>query len=373
MHVAGGAGDVRRVAHARTGPLHRTAPPVATPAQPVREPHAPDHRRRAPHADPTQPLPDPRRPGRGCRPVDRAVDAAGRTVVVARRRRSGFEELLSGVAALPWPAGVVVAGLAWTLMAVVVPRQLGDSVALQGLGGLSAALAPWIAAALVGAAAVSAWRARTARRLADRCTSLETIRALDWSDFERLVAEAYRRRGWRVEGNDGARGPDGGIDATLCRDGATVLVQAKHWRARRVGAPIVRELLGAVTAAGAERGIVVTSGTFSEPARQLAAGVAIELVDGAALLELLGDAPDRADVSPSPQGVAPSGSRAPHGATTSLARTSSPVPSGNVDVAPVCPQCRGAMVVRTARRGPRAGTTFLGCSRFPECRGVRDG
>ena len=36
-----------------------------------------------------------------------------------------------------------------------------------------------------------------------------------------------------------------------------------------------------------------------------------------------------------------------------------------------CPKCGSALVVRTARNGPNAGGTFLGCSGFPKCRYTR--
>lgn len=38
---------------------------------------------------------------------------------------------------------------------------------------------------------------------------------------------------------------------------------------------------------------------------------------------------------------------------------------------PSCPKCGSAMVLRTARRGIRAGRTFWGCSRYPTCTGTR--
>jgi restriction system protein len=37
-----------------------------------------------------------------------------------------------------------------------------------------------------------------------------------------------------------------------------------------------------------------------------------------------------------------------------------------------CPRCGASLVQRTARRGPRAGHPFLGCSRYPACRFVRN-
>ncbi|MEO8044577.1 MAG: topoisomerase DNA-binding C4 zinc finger domain-containing protein [Spartobacteria bacterium] len=39
---------------------------------------------------------------------------------------------------------------------------------------------------------------------------------------------------------------------------------------------------------------------------------------------------------------------------------------------PDCPMCNVPMVKRTARRGPRAGAQFWGCSNFPMCRSTRE-
>ena len=39
---------------------------------------------------------------------------------------------------------------------------------------------------------------------------------------------------------------------------------------------------------------------------------------------------------------------------------------------PTCPQCGSRMVRRTARKGPRSGRQFWGCSRYPSCRGTRN-
>ena len=38
--------------------------------------------------------------------------------------------------------------------------------------------------------------------------------------------------------------------------------------------------------------------------------------------------------------------------------------------APRCPVCGSTMVLRTAKRGVRAGKKFWGCSEYPYCRGI---
>lgn len=40
------------------------------------------------------------------------------------------------------------------------------------------------------------------------------------------------------------------------------------------------------------------------------------------------------------------------------------------DNRPRCPECGGAMILRTAKKGPRSGQRFWGCRQFPSCRGT---
>ncbi|WP_252736138.1 topoisomerase DNA-binding C4 zinc finger domain-containing protein [Aestuariibacter sp. A3R04] len=41
-------------------------------------------------------------------------------------------------------------------------------------------------------------------------------------------------------------------------------------------------------------------------------------------------------------------------------------PQVTIEKTKACPKCSGELVERTAKRGPKAGNTFLGC--FPKCR-----
>jgi hypothetical protein len=41
------------------------------------------------------------------------------------------------------------------------------------------------------------------------------------------------------------------------------------------------------------------------------------------------------------------------------------------ETVPHCPVCNALMVKRLARRGVSAGSSFLGCSNYPKCRGTR--
>ena len=46
--------------------------------------------------------------------------------------------------------------------------------------------------------------------------------------------------------------------------------------------------------------------------------------------------------------------------------------SSQAPVAPLCPRCGQPMALRTARKGPNAGSQFWGCSGYPKCRATLD-
>lgn len=39
---------------------------------------------------------------------------------------------------------------------------------------------------------------------------------------------------------------------------------------------------------------------------------------------------------------------------------------------PVCPKCGKRMILRTARKGPAAGSEFWGCLNFPSCKVIKN-
>ncbi len=174
------------------------------------------------------------------------------------------------------------------------------------------------------------------------------LHSMNWREFELLVGEAFRMRGYTVveTGGDGA---DGGVDLKLRRSGETALVQCKQWRAYKVSVNVVRELYGVMAAQGAAAGFVVTSGVFTAEAKSFAQGRNIELIDGPALKKMI-------------DAVRPVAPRGP------AASPAAPIAS---DASPACPRCGGAMVRRVAHQGAKKGGAFWGCSSYPKCRGMR--
>jgi len=272
---------------------------------------------------------------------------------MARKKTSTFEDLIEIVALLPWWAGVGLAIAAYVLLhpiataEIATPTQAGQMGQFAGkqlyktLAMFGQYLLPLIC--LIGAG-ISAWRRRQRGQLADGVAqnpSADALNGMNWQEFEMLVGEAFRRKGFALA-ETGGGGADGGVDLVLAKDGDKFLVQCKQWRAFKVGVNVVRELYGVMAAKGAAGGYVVTSGQFTQEAKDFAAGRNIMLMDGAALRALIG-------------GVKPAPAAANAGDTT-----------------PACPSCGSAMVRRVAKRGANAGNAFWGCAQYPACKGVRE-
>jgi restriction system protein len=260
---------------------------------------------------------------------------------MARRRPSNLDTLLQ----LPWwvSAGI---GVLLFIVLTTVNHRLATTGGPMG-AGMSKAFDVVPIATLVFFSLVAAGAGFLRWKRGDRLEaqrSLESLRSLPWQEFESLVAEAFRRKGFSVE-KSLVGGADGGVDLALHKDGETTLVQCKQWRTQSVGVPTIREQYGLLMHEQAQRVMVVTSGTFTPEARAFAKGKPMELIDGPQLFELV-------------RGV-----------------QSHPAAAADVTLAPsapACPKCGSTMVTRTAKRGAKAGSSFWGCPKYPGCTGTRN-
>ncbi len=276
---------------------------------------------------------------------------------MARRRQNLLEDLIELARKLPWWAGVLLAIVSYFLLhnlatgegaAVAQPGKMGAWVGqsvFRSLAAMGQYLLPFVF--LLGAA-LSAYGRIKRHSLHTQVAASPGHGALNdmsWQQFEALVGEAFRRKGYSVA-EKGGGGADGGIDLVLKKQGETFLVQCKQWRAIKVGVNIVRELYGVMAARGATGGFVVTSGVFTEEARAFAKGTNIELMDGKALHALIAGVKAPPRFFRDPLSVITTG-------------------------APFCPECQSRMVKRKAKRGANAGQAFWGCTRYPDCKGTR--
>ncbi len=273
---------------------------------------------------------------------------------VAYRQPRLLDHLFEIFRRVPIWVGPVVALLAFVLIRYVVPQAVPTPPAMGKLDAAELLRPAWTFAAWFSAVAViAAWVAaeiskRRGAYLLDHESDASGIRGLSWQDFEHLVGEAYRRKGYSAD-VIGSETGDGGVDVVLRGHGQKILLQCKHWQARQVGVKIVRELLGVVVSENADKGIVVTYGYFTHGARAFAQkNPRIELVDRTGVDELIQTVNGVAGVQQDQRPASMAG----------------PAP-------PACPSCGSKMIPRTARKGQNAGSQFWGCAKYPACRGTR--
>lgn len=236
---------------------------------------------------------------------------------------------------LPWWVSLGLAAIAFVILPAALPQPVRG-------------LTPIITLFFVAMAVISALRSWLTARMLESQTGIDSLRELPWKRFEDLLAEAYRRHGYKVKETLGG-GADGGIDLLLNRQGIVTIVQCKRWKGKPVPVQVVRELYGVMVGRGAAAAKVVATTDFTTDAVAFAKGKPIELINSEALLDLLRQVQASKGITP-------------------------PALSEERDhLTPDCPLCGNAMVIRKAHRGEHAGEKFWGCSTFSKskCRGTR--
>ena len=149
----------------------------------------------------------------------------------------------------------------------------------------------------------------------------ELLKQLDWQRFEQLCAAYFEAQG---------------------TERASIVVQCQPWNAYRVGIKPVHGLLGAMAAANVAQGVLVTSGRFTQEARDFARKQkTVSLIDGADLLARIAAlAPEKA---------------------LALLRLAT---EGDF-LTPTCPSCALKMI---PRKSTAQGRKFWGCRNYPGCK-----
>ena len=260
------------------------------------------------------------------------------------RRKPIFVELLDS----PWWISLTLAACFYLFLKFIFPQLYSQNSLSSPLAESATIIGMPIVYLFIFASTLSALKQfsglKKSKAIHKRQTGIDTVRDLTWDEFEKLMAHTFRENGYGVIENN-KKGPDGGIDLVLKRNGETTLVQCKHWRTRKIGVSIVRELFGVVKAEKADRGIVVGTGKFTEPAMEFAKLNNLDIIDDSQLIDML-------------EKQLPKFSK-------------KKTQSSNIDRTIDCPRCDGKFVKRVAKKGNNPGREFLGCSNFPKCRESR--
>ena len=256
------------------------------------------------------------------------------------------ENLLDLLAQCPWWwVSIVLSGINYVAFQFIVPMIEFKAPLLKGLTNTAPWLALPLSIALIVPAPFAFYNSFRKKKLLDNQKDLDSIKSLSWKEFEELIAEAYRRKGYSVVENYGV-GADGGIDLVLKKAGNLFLVQCKHWKTQKVDVRVVREMYGLMTAEHASGVMLITSGLFTQEAKIFAEDKPIELVEGYQVTDLISSAQGK-----------------PFRSANDIQRPQSET---------TCSKCGANLVVRVARKGKHPGSKFWGCSKFPRCTFTRE-
>ena len=125
------------------------------------------------------------------------------------------------------------------------------------------------------------------KRYLRKYRSVKKLKKLTWSEFEHLCLLFYREQGWRVKGNE-QNGADGGIDLWMTKRGTRAIVQCKKYEDAKVTVKVIREMYGLMHEYDVDMAIVVTTSGFTKECDRFVEEKQITLVDGEALVEMIG-------------------------------------------------------------------------------------
>ncbi len=120
-------------------------------------------------------------------------------------------------------------------------------------------------------------------RTVDKAKKAQDILDVSPAQFEKMVAEMFNLLGHKARrvGHSGDHGIDVLVDA---KNGEKWVVQCKRWRGT-IGEPELRDFYGAMHHEKADKGMFVTTGKFTQQARDWSKGKPMELLDGDGFLK----------------------------------------------------------------------------------------
>ncbi len=170
----------------------------------------------------------------------------------------------------PWWVSIAVVAAFALLSRALLPQQY---VVFGMMGGF-----PFLVIGII-----AAWRQFQAPSPERVTRTLQVAAAMSWRDFSGVLEHAYGKQGYAVTRLDGDA-----ADLLLTKAGRTTLVACKRWKAANHGAAALLALGKARQTRDASHCSYISLADVNANTRRVAAQNRIELVNGAALAQLLG-------------------------------------------------------------------------------------
>ncbi|WP_332405532.1 restriction endonuclease [Vibrio metschnikovii] len=255
----------------------------------------------------------------------------------------------------PWWVSLLLAAIVYIGLSFVLPAlaMSSENFLFSAVAQNLPILAPYVAIVLLIPAPVALFKqlsrqhqySITTNEIASQGTTA-ALNNLSWLEFEGYIGEFFKQQGYEVK-QAFSQKPDGGVDIWMRKDGQLTLVQCKHWKSRKVGIQILREMYAVMIENNASKMIIVTSGDFTSEAIKYALDKRLWLINGGELVQMIEQVRNR-----------------PTEKTLEVTPPTS--------TTPLCPSCHAPLVMRTAKRGQNKGNQFYGCSSYPRCRYTKD-
>lgn len=217
---------------------------------------------------------------------------------MARKKQGLHVDIMNITSRLPWWVGLLLALAAYYSLHHFASKPIANvateisfvdqigSTFIRSLSAIGQYVLPMV---FVFGAIASVLRRCQRQNMFDQAnqeTGRAAIQAMSWDEFELLIAEVFRQKGYTIAERSGHRA-DSEVDLTVTKNNKAYLIQCKHWRTNKVGVVKVKELYAVMMANRVQAGMVVTSGTFTQEARQFAQDKPINLLDGVAVYQLI--------------------------------------------------------------------------------------
>jgi restriction system protein len=163
---------------------------------------------------------------------------------VARKNSSAFEDVVVIVSYFPWWVGVILAVVAYLLLQPYVHMEIpqikgpgaAGAMATSSLTKMFATVGQYVLPILfLLGSAISFFKRKKREHLFEESAQARDAAALNdpsWQEFEMLVGEAFRRKGYAVR-ETGGGGADGGVDLAISKDNKTIWYSASNGRRGR--------------------------------------------------------------------------------------------------------------------------------------------